>query len=196
VAALLAGCGQSSDTSDADARREPAITVDELEGTVGGAAIGDSPAEVAKVFGSPRDGTGGDSLPAGTDAEEIGAPPTYAFPQPCDRAHGASDGSPREMGVTELRYGGVGVSYCQNRAFLFIVSSRGARTLAGATVGRPLAQVRRAYPTLKCGQSTGASTPPRPLFEYCAGRLGTRRYLWLGRDPVRSIAIGTVWLNP
>jgi hypothetical protein len=191
--ALIAGCG-SSDTAD---RKGPPIKIDERKGRVGSAALGDSPAEVAKVFGKPEGGNAGGALPVGADFDKVGAPGTYAFPKPCDRDHGGpDDGTPRELGVTELRYRGVGVSYCDNHAFLFIVSSGGSRTRAGASVGQPLAAARRAHPALKCGKSPGSTRPPEPVFEYCAGRAGSRRYLWLGRDPVGSIVMATVPLKP
>ncbi len=163
---------------------------------MGTARLGDSPAAVEKAFGKPE---GKDGLPAGAESEEIGAPPTYAFPKPCDRPApgvGDSSGTAREVGVTELRYRGVGVSYCHDRAFLFVVSADGSRTSAGAEIGQPLDAARRVHPGLKCGESTGSSTPPTPQFEYCAGKIGPDRYLWLGQDPVGSIAIATVPLEP
>ncbi|MDQ3631629.1 MAG: hypothetical protein M3417_10265 [Actinomycetota bacterium] len=30
------------------------------------------------------------------------------------------------------------------------------------------------------------------VFRYCAGRVARNRYIWLGQDPVSSIAIATV----
>jgi hypothetical protein len=172
------------------------MRIDERSGQVARLRLGDEIRTVSAVLGRGENVTGdeGGGLPLGADSDRIGAPITYAFPAPCDRSlPGApQDGTPNEVGVTEIRYRGSGASFCRGRAFLFVVSSRGSSTTAGAAIGQSLERARKRYPTLRCRTSPGSTEPPVPVYKYCTGKIGPRRYLWLGQDPVSSIAIATV----
>jgi hypothetical protein len=194
---LLAGCGDSTEPS-ARGTEGRAVVIDARAGRVGRLRLGDPPARVAATFGRGRAdlSLGGD--PLGAVPEEIGSPFDYSFPSPCDeplRPKVAGSG-PEELPISEVSYRGAGASFCRGHAFILLVSSRGSATTAGARIGQSLDDAHRAHPTLRCDTSTGATThPERPAYTFCAGQVATGRYLWLGQDPVSSIAVSTIPLR-
>ena len=75
---------------------------------MGAARFGDSPAEVAKVFGKPQ-GAAPTAHSRRGRLRDIGAPGTYAFPKPCDRDHGGpDDGTSRESASPSCATAGSG----------------------------------------------------------------------------------------
>ena len=194
---LTTGCGDSM-TPSAGGTEGRAVLIDARAGRVGSARLGDPPAAVAATFGRGRADLNLGGAPLGTDPEEIGSPFGYSFPFPCDEpvrpksAASATD----EFGISEVSYRGAGASFCRRRAFILLVSSRGSATTAGARIGQSLEDAHNAHPTLRCDTPSAASAhPERPVYEYCAGRVGTGRYLWIGQDPVSSIAVSTIPLR-
>ena len=194
---LMAGCGDSTAPS-AGGTAGRALTIDARAGRVGSVRLGDPPATAAATFGRGRDdlNLGGD--PLGTDPEEIGSPFNYSFPFPCDEPLRPKPATSwvEELGISEVSYRGAGATFCRRRAFILLVSSRGSATTAGARIGQSLDDAQRAHPMLRCDTSSGATThPERPVYRYCTGRIATERYLWLGQDPVSSIAVSTIPLR-
>jgi len=77
---------------------------------------------------------------------------------------------------------------------LIIVTGRGSRTTSGAKIGEPLDQAAARHPGLRC-QTAEIGDQQQPIYRYCTGRVTANRHLWLGQDPVSSIALATVPLG-
>jgi hypothetical protein len=173
----LGGCGD--EPPGAPKRREARL--DEGAAKYRGVGLGDPQRKVIRVFGRPaakRDPTG--PLAAGDDPSEVGLPSIIAPP-------------PRPFTVSELRRGVHRYREASFRAtrrhgvYAFSVVALGTVTNGGVRIGDPLDEVRTRYPELRCGvRNRGTEYAEYP---YCAGRLGRRRYIWFGQDPVRSISM-------
>jgi hypothetical protein len=169
VVLVLPGCGEKT-------RVTP---VDELRGTYRGVGIGDTTAAVYRVFGKqPLSGPREPITPRKEEFVEIGGPTVIS--EPC--------GTAPNDGPMSLRYDHVSFFICDGRVDGFIVAQNGARTRRGITVGDDADRVQARYPLLRCGTAPfeGGSYP------YCGGRIGKHRWLWFGRDPVRSITVARV----
>ncbi len=169
VAALsllaVAGCGGTVQPT----------AVDELRGTYRGVGVGDTTAEVERVFGhEPLSGQREPIAPRKEDFVDIGGPTVIA---------GGCG--------TNLRYDHVTFFVCDGRVDGFIVAQSGAHTTRGIAIGDDAKKARALYPKLTCGESPfeGGSYP------YCDGRIAAHRWLWFGRDPIRSITVATVPLR-
>lgn len=199
VVVLLNLTGVISDSARQPSARGtsgPSLVVDARAGRAGSFGLSDRPATASGTYGpSQKTASGPGGLPIGVDADAIGRPGGYAFPAPCDEPQPDRAGTVGELGVTELSFRGVGVDFCRERAFVIVVTGRGSQTTRGARIGEPLEQARSRHPSLRCAMSPGSTTPPVPVFPYCTGRIAKRRYLWLGQDPVSSIAIASVRLG-
>ena len=192
----ISGCGEPSLADSAEGVDGPSVSVDPLVGAVGSVRLGATSAVVARVFGRGR--ASDPSVPIDADADAIGAPANYGFAAPCDGYPDAGDRGafPANIGVTEISYRWATASFCRDRAFILLVATRGAKTTAGIKVGDPLESTRRAYPTLRCGSSTGSTIdPPVPVYRYCSGRIAPNRYLYFGQDPISSIGVSSVPLS-
>jgi hypothetical protein len=149
--------------------------VDELRGTYRGVGIGNTTAEVRRVFGpAPLSGRTEPIAPRTEDFVDIGGPTVIA----------GSCG-------TSLRYDHVTFFVCHDRVDGFIVAQNGARTTRSIAIGDDAAKARARYTRLSCGESPfeGGSYP------YCGGRIAPHRWLWFGRDPIRSITVAAVPLR-
>jgi hypothetical protein len=73
------------------------------------------------------------------------------------------------------------------------VSASGVVTRKGVGVGSTLADVRRAYPRLRC--DTANEGTEYATTDFCAGRIARRRYIWFGNDPVSSITVSEAALR-
>jgi hypothetical protein len=80
---------------------------------------------------------------------------------------------------------------CDGRVDGFIVAQSGAHTTRGIAIGDDAKKTLARYPQLTCGESPveGGSYP------YRGGRIAEHRWLWFGRDPIRSITVATVRLR-
>jgi hypothetical protein len=186
AAPALAGCGSSLEDS-ARGTDGPAVVVDPVAGSLGPVAIGDSMERFVTSFGPRLANRRGDE----DTWWKLGTPGSYGYPARCTGTTDRPGRNPKDFA-----YHGVEVSFCADRAFLVSVTSRGSRTTAGARIGEPLDQAAARHPQLQCDVSTAnTSDPPVPVYRYCTGRIGPQRYLWLGQDPVSSIAIATVPLG-
>jgi len=149
--------------------------IDEVRGTYRGVGIGDTTAVVRRVFGEQRlSGLDEPISPRKEDFVDIGGPTVIKLSCP-----------------TKLRYEHVSFFVCDGRVYGFIVAQSGARTRRGVTIGDEHPKVRARYPQLTCGEAPfeGGS------YLYCGGRIGKRRWLWFGHDPVRSITVAAVPLQ-
>ena len=161
----LAGCGGGP---------EPTI-VNTLRGTYRGVGIGATTRSVERVFGHrPLSGQNEPISPRKEDFVDIGGPTVIA---------GACG--------TTLRYDHVTFLVCDGRVTGFIVAQSGARTERGVAIGDNADKAASRYPELTCGQAPfeGGSYP------YCGGRIAAHRWVWFGRDPVRSITVTTAPLR-
>jgi hypothetical protein len=169
--AALGGCG-GSERPAAPERR----TIDEEAGRYRGVGVGDSRADVKRVFGAlkPDQGAGGYTP---LDESDFYGPSSMSTPAPC-RGPAAT--------TQLMRYPRVVFATCRGRIHNLLVTERGAATRRGVSVGEPLDEARDAYPGLRCGDAGGGEADEYP---YCTGRVGPGRYAWFGNDPIHSITL-------
>ena len=170
LALALAACGEAKPTR-----------IDELRGTYRGVGIGSEPRSIARVFGEERlSGPNEGIAPRGDEFVEIGGPASFA--SPCRAA------SPT------LRYEHVSFAFCNGRVYFVLVAVDGARTRRGVSIGDSLDEVRRAYPSARCGEAPAGESlfGGQEWYPYCAVRTADERWVWFGRDPIKSIALARV----
>lgn len=167
--------------------------VDPAKGRVGSVTLGSSVERVTDNFGPGSEITG-----PSEDRERLGSP-GWRTPEKCDRPDRRPLTRPPEdgdamhaVGLRETAYEDGGAAFCDRRAFQLITTSRGSRTAAGASVGMPLDEARRRHHGLHCAYALSAAVTPERAFRYCTGRVGTDRWLYLGQDPVSTIAVASV----
>jgi hypothetical protein len=166
---------------DAD-KTEPARTervlVDPAAGTFRGVRLGATRAEAVARLGEAPPWTDDDPVePLEEDWTEIGAPSVMTFP-----------GTP-----DVLRYPRTVVELEDGRVIAIVTAELGATTPPGVAVGDDLASVRAAYPALRCWDAPVAGG--HGSYPVCSGRVESRRWLWFGEDPIRSITIASVRLG-
>jgi hypothetical protein len=168
----LAGCT----TSDEAPEVGPPETIVDLERlTFRGVGIGDTEAEMKAVFGP--------SEPASLD--ESGAPLLYEdTPGPYGMNPWPGNIEPRWF-----RYDEVVFYLAEGTIAVIEVADPDARVSGGVKMGDDLAAAEAAY-GLRCG--TAAENTEYEPYPACAGRLGPRRHVWFGGDPIENITFGTV----
>lgn len=185
--ACLPACGSSDQHVQSGGTAGPSQLVSGASG-VGSVRLGGSAASLSAAFGRPSEEA--DGLPVEAVYERVGAPGNYVPPETCNGVRGLA---PK---TRSFSFSGVGAEACDGRVYLLVVTSRGSRTTAGARIGQPLAQGAARHRDLKCADSTGRTTERAvPVYRYCTGRLASGHYLWLGQDPISSIAISNVPLG-
>jgi len=146
-----------------------------------GVGIGSSRRRARKVFGRMRAGATEPLSPLGRLPLEVGFPSSPRDPK------GARGG------YQAWRFDGTALGAFDGRAYLLTVTRSGTRTLKGVGVGSTLSAVRRRYPRMGCERANrGGDYAELP---FCTGSVGQGRYLWFGRDPVRSITVSTAPLR-
>ena len=154
------------------------LPVQEERGSLQGVALNDVRARVVQELGPASSEDPSSIAPLGEDFDAIGGPPFIATP-----------GSSHET----LRYPSASVLLSDGRAYGIVVTDDGAETAEGVGVGDNLALAEERYPTLDCGL---ARLGEYRTFPYCGGRVGPRRWLWFGQDPIRSIVLTSTELGP
>jgi hypothetical protein len=174
----LAGCGSNGPAP---------TTIDEQRGTYRGVGIGDTPREVRRVFG-PRPFADLDREPVfptrARSWADVAGPSTIT--PPCRPTVNPRTGRSRAQ---ILRYREASFFFCDGRAYAVLAMDTTARTTTGLRIGDPLADVDMLYPDITCGEATSGDAGRR--YPYCVGALASRRRLWFGGDPIRSITIST-----
>lgn len=151
--------------------------VDEAAGTYRGVGIGDSVSAVHRVFGEQQ--------PMGED--EAGTPLRY--PNGGDNGPWVIAFGPYDPFGPSFRYYDVAFDFKGAELGAFVVVEPGATTSRGVQIGDPLERAESAYPELRCGTvNEGTEYEPYPA---CEGQLSADRYMWLGGDPITSIALST-----
>jgi hypothetical protein len=177
----LAGCGGSASTGTV---ATTAYRLDEQRGAFRGVTLGAPEHGVVERFGPDRGEPEGPVGPLGDDSFERGTPGTFASspdgPSPTDR-------------TVFLRYRGMSFGTNDRAVYVIMSSLPGTRTTKGPGVGDRLDAARRAYPELRCAEGTDAHGGA--AFPYCGARLGNRRYLYFGGDPIGTVAIAQVPLR-
>jgi len=159
---------------------EPGATrpVDERSGSYRGVTLGETEAEVRDALGPAPSWTEDDSIaPLDEDWLDIGAPNQIP-----------STGRPGA-----LRYPHVSVLLDDGRVTAIVIAETEAESLGGVGVEDDLDEARRAYPGLKCDEA--AAGDAGATFPYCSGRVGAKRWLRFGEDPVKSITIASLKLS-
>jgi hypothetical protein len=169
---LLLGDADESEPAPRSAR-----VIDEIRGTYRGVGIGDSPADVRRVFG-PREyaDMSEGMMPVGADFAADGGPMVVDFPEkPAADRHAV------------LRYDEVSFLLFDGKVFAVVVTDHGAATGRGVAIGHDMGSVEKRYQALTCGDAEPESGP----YPYCAGALKAERHVWFGQDPIGSITIAT-----
>lgn len=137
----------------------------------GGVGLGASRAAAVGALGRPPPSQRGSVAPLGDDFDDIGGPPFIATP-----------GSSHEA----LRYPGISVLLSDGVVHGLVITDKEAETGEGVGVGDNLGLAEDRYQSLECGI---AEADEHRSFPYCGGRLGPRRWLWFGQDPIRVIVL-------
>ena len=167
AALALAGCSRTVEHDG-----ETGALVDELDGAYRGVTMGDSIAEVRRVFGQPQDGQG--FAPADMLPSEAGVP--QSIPAPF--------GPP-----TLLRYPDVAFLVGESGVYAFIVTEDDARSRRGVAIGDGLDDARSAY-QLRCGEvAAGETASGVATYPSCSTTVEGRTRVWFGKDPIRSITL-------
>ncbi len=163
------------------------VTISDAHPGYKGVYLGTPMSEILRRFGKPPPNKSPHTGPVGEDPDELGLPVLVDPPRrPPIRP-------PND--IHDLRYRHVVFSVSTTRAgtYYFTVSAPGARTSRGVGIGDSLAKARSAYRgVLHCGIANQGSE--YPSFPYCGARLAPHVYLYLGQDPIGSIAFASTWL--
>jgi len=92
-----------------------------------------------------------------------------------------------------LRYPDMLFGASLGKVFLIVTEQKGAHLANGVTIGGALSSAQRAFPSLRCATATDAHGAP--THPYCRGKIGPQRFLYVGGDPIRSLAVSTVPLD-
>jgi hypothetical protein len=168
---------------DEEAEEEPAPrsarVIDEVRGTYRGVGIGDSAAEVRRVFGPREDAGDGPFTPLGAGSfAEVGGAMFIASP-------GMIPHTPRDPEL--LRYRDVSFLLLDERVFALMITANGAATQEGLAIGHDLDGAGERYDALNCKDAEIGDFGE--TFPFCAGRVAPQRHIWFGQDPIRSITI-------
>ena len=178
AAPLFVACGGDRAAAPAPGR---IYTLDEVQASFRGVALGDAERRVVARFGPDAGEADGPVGPVGEDDHETGSPGTFA----------RTPGRPRPDDRTKaLRYRGMSFVTNERRVYLIMSTLPGTRTRRRVGVGDDLDRALRAFRGLSCRQATDAHGGD--AFPYCLGRLDRKRYLYFGGDPIGSVAIAQV----
>lgn len=172
--AVTAGACRSEDSpASGDGATKDPVLLDWERGTYRGVRLGDSSANLIRVFGQPEERGPHERLePIGQDFNDIGGPTNYH--------------SPQISGDYEvLRYRRLVFSVIGGKVTSWGTTDRRAQTPEGVGVGDSQALVKRRYQHANCFiQNEGTEYPTSPI---CKIRVCEGRLLAFGGDPVRSI---------
>lgn len=168
----MVGCGGGGG-SEAPKRE----VIDERNGTYRGVALGTSTREdIVRRLGEPDEEGGTLIGPIGGDGN------TAAGYAGC-----------RGRRQQNLRYQEVGFWIGGGVVCLWSTIEEGAATTRGVAIGDPLSAAEEAHSRLDCGVRGRFSE--YPVVPYCTGKLGPRRFIWFGGDPIETIEMNTSRLD-
>ena len=174
VAVAPLGCGGN----DKDTAPRASV-IDEERGSYRGVALGDPPQAMYRVFGEKAPAEENEpTIPASLRAGD----PSYG---PWHIPYGGL-GRGR---TAHYRYAEAVFAFHRDELIWFETIEPGAATSAGVAIGDPLRRVERAYARAICGTAGGGEYGEYPA---CVVKLGARRSIWFGGDPVASITVGAV----
>jgi hypothetical protein len=152
--------------------------IDTALGTYRGVGVGDDVAAMHREFGPQAPAAEGERIVArSVGADNDYSPPVIQLP-PLDSASPPFRAYLYEHVVFLVRGSRIGA---------VIVNADGARLDGGPVrIGSELAQARERY-DVRCETAReGSEYEPFPA---CTGKLGPRRYLWFGGEPIRNVTI-------
>ena len=147
------------------------LIIGERPGTFMALTLGDPRERVIAELGTAPRSDGGTIAPIGENFDHIGGPPFIATP-----------GSTHES----LRYRELTVLLSDDRVYGLVITNSEAETAEGVGIGDNLDLAADRYDGLDCGIARAGDYQ---TFPYCKGRLGPRRSIWFGQDPIRSIVL-------
>lgn len=188
---VLVGCGYDA-PQDSRVNRSGPFLINEKTGELGGVPLGGDPRDIERAFGTDLQDAdpGRVAVPTGQEFGDIGGPGIVGRPVECTNGPYPIPGNGRRRRVSGFLGVGVGFELCGGKIYFAMVTTEGARTVTGIHIGGPLNRAKHVH-GLRCGES-GDSHRPANYFPYCAGEIAPGRWVWFGRDPIRSIAIATV----
>ena len=152
--------------------------IDERAGTYRGVGLGDPVPAITQVFGPQR------------PASDYEAMAPFRYPEGGNYGPGVLQFGDYEPFGPTLRYYDVVFTFKGGQGLgAFEVVEPGASTGSGVRIGDPLERARAMYPTLLCG--TVNKDTEYEEYAACSGKLGPRRYIWFGGDPIKSITMST-----
>lgn len=148
----------------------PALRIDDRRGTVNGVGIGDPVAAMERRFGEKQaaDAYREPAVPLSVDVGESEGPSHFG------------------LGPPVYRYEHMSFFAEDGRIVAFMVVGD-AETTSGIAIGDDLDRVRDVYPRARCGEAPRGEYGHYPA---CVVRLGPRRVVWFGGDPVSTIMAG------
>ena len=168
--ALVAIAALSAATGCTGGGSGPSLRIDELRGTVNGVGIGDPVAAMERGFGK-KQAADAYREPAGPLSVEVGE---YEGP------------SHFRLGPPFYRYKRLSFFVEGGQIVGFMVVAD-AEATSGIATGDGLDRVRDVYPNARCGEAPRGEYSHYPA---CVVRLGPRRVVWFGGDPVSTITVG------
>jgi hypothetical protein len=154
------------------ADRPRPVALDERNGRLGEAGLGDSAAAVEAHLGrAPKRTVDDGTAPLDSSLDSLGSP--SSIPGPPSRHD------------SFLRYPKSSFWLGDDRVYSIETIDPAGRTSRGVGVGDSMELVRHAYPELDCGEDSVGSDEPIP-FPYCAGRTGPRTWIYFGGDYTKS----------
>jgi hypothetical protein len=168
--ALAALAAISVATGCAGDERSPSLRIDERRGTVNGVGIGDPVTAMERGFGEKQaaDAYREPVVPLSVDVGESEGPSHFG------------------LGPPFYRYEQVSFFAEEDQIVGFMVVAD-AETASGIATGDDLDRVRDVYPRARCGEAPRGDYGHYPA---CVVRLGSRRVVWFGGDPVSTIMVG------
>lgn len=186
---MLAACGSGGPR----ASHQSGPTIDSRAPAYRGVGLGTPLAELLTRLGHPALNTASNDVraaPAGGDFYGLGLPVNGPAPPPVPAHAGVPRGDLRTVTYRHVVFL---VSTGPAGAYYFATTQPGAKTDRGVGIGDTLASARKAYAgELRCGVANSGAE--YPSFSYCGARLAPRRFIYFGRDPIRSIAFASTWL--
>ena len=155
--------------------RERAVVIDESKATYKGVRLGSPAREVRRAFG--RGSSEGGFAPLGRLPSQVGVLPSLPNPP------GAGQERPKL-----LRYQDAAFLLLRDHVFAMMLTDSRLRTTHGVAIGADLDDVRRSYADVDCYDAPGGEPLAGSVATYpvCRIRLGRRRSLSFGGDPIHS----------
>lgn len=177
LALVVAGCGSAGESSQSRNSGSDAL-INLYAGSYKGIGVDDTQDEMENVFGA---NTAASLDESGTPLEpEESYGPVGFNPWP---------GNEKPQW---FRYRHAAFFFARGEITVVMVTDPDAVTEGGVGIGDPLDAARDVY-DLRCGLAH-ENSEFGPPYRACAGKIGPRRFVWFGGDPIANVTVGEVLL--